>query len=202
MHHEGRGTTAPTPARVSIARPVFRDLQALAAEREAARGYAARSSPWGRGLIGNPTLVGLMGEQACCLYLSARLRRGVDVDRRDRPRGDGGRDVEVFGVRVQVKCRRRRGDVLVRRQTREGRILALPWDVLVVSTWEAPAGEAGDQVVTLDGWTTRGRLLGLGAFGPARRGDHMNIAVRDSDLEPMARLVAMLRNRHHERGQD
>lgn len=163
-------------------------LTEIARDREKRRRYSASENPWRRGIIQNPTLVGLVGEFALSLFLSNRLRERVEINTRDEPRGDGGVDLPVYGIPIQVKTRTNRNDILIRRETDNGFILPIRWEVCVSVTWTE-----GDLVAMLDGWVRKSRMFEDADFVRGRRGSWMNLELGDEFLEPMGELPRYLK---------
>lgn len=156
--------------------------------RDLYRGYSRRRDAWGKGLVPgkSATFVGLMGEHAVAVYLS---RRGFPMfaDVTLRPCGDGGADIHVVGLRLQVKTRRKGlgGRNYVRRVDR-GRIVPFNCDAFVFAQWD----ETPTNPVLLLGWAWR-KDVATGTFerSPIGAAQHWNLRIQDVDLQPMSRLV-------------
>lgn len=192
---EGKGYVAPNPEDVRLTVGEVRYYEALAKAREQARRYAHSSRRWSNGLIQRPTLVGLVAEHVYAKFMNHHLGLSLTVDEADRPGGDGGVDFSPASVPVQVKGRNRRGDLLIRRETEDGRLVEFPWQVCVVVTWrDNGEGHLPELVATVDGWVTRATVL-EGRFCSARVGDHMNLELSDRRLECPSSLVQFFRNR-------
>lgn len=199
MMVEGKGLVAPHPVPIVLMPHELRWLEGIAEERERRRGYQSRPDAWGKGFIANPTLVGLAGEYALAQHLTEKLGFPVCINTDDAPCGDGGVDlVPVPGVRVQVKTRTRRADVLLRRETEKGYIVPLAWDVAVSVTWER---ELTPHMLTLDGFITRDAFRGRSEVAEGRRGSHKNLVCEDCHLEPIKRLVEAMQLRLTIRGE-
>lgn len=133
-------------------------------------------------------LVGLVGEAALCEYLT---RRGYEqrVDLVLRQFGDGGRDVEVSGLVIQVKTRRkgigRRS--FVKRGDR-GHIVPFKCELFVFAEWNETTPSEAPQLL---GWMWSVDVSRGGRFerSPLARARHWNLRVRDLDLLPMSRLI-------------
>ena len=188
---------APRPVRVKLHPDEFRHLDGIARERDARRGYVFSDDDWRRGLTDRPTYLGLVGEYACARFLTKRLGFAVTINTDDAPRGDGGVDLLPVGVRIQVKTRTRRLDLLVKRQTPNGRILPFLWDVCVVTTWDRDEAEG---IVTLDGFVTRDDLREFSTAAPGKRGPWVNDELPDCYLSPMRGLVDAINLRSSLRG--
>ena len=190
---EGKGIIAPAPVRITISTSVLARLRDVAEDRDRRRGYAARRDAWGRGFVKNPTLVGLVGEAAICEYVSTRGFR-QSVDYHWRPFGDGGRDLVVEHLIIQVKTRRKNvsGCSLIRRGQR-GRIVPLACDLFVFVQWSEDAPEGA----YLLGWQWAMFILRHAGFArsPLATADHWNLNVPDPFLQPMNRLIDEFRGR-------
>jgi hypothetical protein len=177
---------APTPIFIRLSRTILRLLRDTAARRHQYRRYAARADAWGRGFIKDAILVGLVGEHGLCDLLTRR-HFPCCVDLKLYPNGDGGRDILVSGVRIQVKTRRRglAKRSFVRRFDR-GKIIPLQCDAYVFAQWE----ESQDTVQIL-GWvwaTDASRRATVGR-SPLATATHWNLKIDDASLLPMSRLV-------------
>jgi hypothetical protein len=189
MQVEGKGLIAPAPEKVYLERMELEYLKSIAEAREKRRGYSRRNDSWGRGVIDNPTLMGLCGEYALASWLTERLGIPVRLDESDTPLGDGGTDFLIAAQRVQVKTRRRRGDSLLRRMNERGTLCPINWNFFVTATYNR---EADESLVTLDGVTKADRWRNDGSFVVGRAGPWMNLELQDFQMEPMTRLVEAL----------
>ncbi len=199
---EGKGLVKPHMEELILRRDEIQLLKTEAIRRAEYRRYAKRKDIWGSGLIrgamleyiGNiepaalAILIGLVGEYSTCLFLNRRFRRTVcSTDLVLKPKGDGGIDLEVFGVRIEVKGRKRDyASNLVRFKTEHGQIILLNADVYVFSQWklrEVSQLLGWANIETVQNWETK----------PAHIGRHFNKEGEDIDLEPMCRLIDFLR---------
>jgi hypothetical protein len=195
---EGRGLVTPHPVTLAVGCTEQRYLHSIVRERASRRSYARRQDLWGRGLTSGKqvrclgwvpkdelgALTGTVGEYALFTYLANEFgSKNVGWDPRPAKFGDGGRDVEIFGQRIQVKTRRNPyGKVLVRRVNhRGGQIEPLNFDILVGCEWSLT------DRVSLIGWCQRHRLFDSN-FARSRF-DHYNLEIFDHLLLPMCRLV-------------
>lgn len=155
-------------------------ISKLAAERETANGYKAASDKWKMGMTKNPVLVGTSGECAVFQYLT---QHGIDCtwnpNRIDG--GDGGKDIQAGGHTLQVKT----GVMWIRRMDSANRLIPLDCDIYVFVS-PRPRGE-----FDIAGWLFREKLYRLGDKRPQ---GHRNIEVAPCDLEPMSRLIKLLRH--------
>ncbi len=193
---------------VSLTQLQVRLLRRAAERISRHRGYSCRSDAWGQGLIADPVFAGLLGEQALCNYLNARLRglrRPLEVGVDLLPQGDFGTDLEVAGCSFQVKNRRGGDSLLVRRcaapPRADGelpRLCPLSAQYFVKVSCPAAPGSAEYTSATVDGWATQLDLRNRGVYLPARRGGHMNLELADEFLGCPAALVVRLENRLRE----
>lgn len=189
---EGVGPKAPRPVVVAITRSDLRFLQDKATQRARYRGYALRQDSWGRGLVANPILVGLVGEHALCVHLTrvGPWRLFVDVTLREN--GDGGSDVRVGRSTLQVKTRKRDyGSLLVRRVDGRRRLRRLDCDMVVSAQWDGSLG------VSLCGWISAAEasLCGRLRRSQYKGADHWNLVIPDTALYPIGDLVKELEAR-------
>lgn len=188
MISEGKGEIIPAPVDVKLSAA---DLRTCEIESLRRKGYRTdyQGTAWKAGLVGNGIFAGMLGETAVGLWLSLKLGYAVHVDFELRQWGDGGKDHEINGWRLQVKTRTKPyGSTLIRRISDNGRIMPLDWEFLVACEW------TGGNVVHLLGWFTRDTSLSS-TFGKSNAAGHFNIIVPDTKLEPMNRLPQMLKMR-------
>ena len=168
-------------------------LEDVAYKREQRRGYASSRDTWRHGIISNPTYVGCVGEHAAAKYLSQRLGVRIEIDTEDRPNGDGGVDIVVFGVRIQVKTRTRDVRppmVLLKRADEQGKLIRMKWDYCAHATWER---DENPYAVNLDGYLSKKEAEDYGAYCKGRRGDWKNLEYDFRRLHPIAELVDVLK---------
>lgn len=189
MMREGVGKVAPPKVKVAVTLETVRQAEAVAAARELKNSYSCGQSAWRQGLIAKPTLWGIVGEHAVATWLSAALKVSLSVDLQDRSGGDDGRDIEVFGKRIQVKCRTKPYGSLLLRRSDAGRIQPIRWDYVIQTTW-VRTGDAV-QTVTVDGWADSVSVQS-GRYAGAWRGQHMNIELCDNELNSPADLADLL----------
>lgn len=197
MIREGFGKISPTPVDLRIEPQAFRHYERVAKAREDGHRYAHSSRVWQRGLIDRPTLTGLVAEWGFATWANLNFNLSLQPDEAFRKGGDSGIDFSVFGITIQVKGRRRSGDLLVRRETEDGRLLSLPWQICVVVTYEDAgcAAEVPNLWMTIDGWVSKNTLRNDGTFANARKGTHKNLEIPDEDLEQMTDLATFLESR-------
>jgi hypothetical protein len=200
---EGIGKKAPTPVTVIVARHEMLVILQEAQRQSDHRGYA-RGGTWAQGLKGDvvienvglitravrPAFCGNLGEYAACCHINRKF--GIEVAACDfilRKFGDGGIDLKVFGLTLQVKTREsnRHGN-LIRRIDDRGKVLEFSAQAFVFCEW------GGFDSVQLLGWEWT-KAIENREVVPAIVGDHQNIVVEDEDLQPMNRLVDNLEAR-------
>lgn len=186
---EGRGIVAPSPIRCAVSMREINQLRAIAARRNAYRGYQSRRDQWGRGLTKDPIVVGLIGEHAVLSFLNSRLGTRMSVDDRLLRVGDGGVDALVNGYSMQIKTRQRGRQNLIRTLDDRKRLIAFNVEAFVFAKFAEPSD------VFLLGWITADDARGVGDFKRSRVADHFNTVVEDKELEPMSRLIAEIQLR-------
>lgn len=206
MNSEGRGIVAPEPVWVPIARADFLILKDVAIRRQVERDYRSKRNAWARGMVGpgRPRIaadlrrseysiyVGLIGEHGACQYINSRLgRKAAVLDLESRERGDGGVDIHVVGLAIQVKTQQHPGGAgLIRCVTEGGRELPLTARCYVFALYDRDHQDG----VSLLGWAWA-RDVVRQPRRPARRGGHTNIEVPRSLYLPASRLIKELRQR-------
>ena len=206
MFTEGIGKHPPSPIAVGLSRKELRLLREEAIEREAFRRYSRRKDSWGQGMIGTlsgditeiiggslpagatPVLIGLAGEWSTASHINNSLGTTLGVDVIKRKNGDGDTDLQVNGLKIQVKTKRYlTAPNLVRCKNQSGWSVPIHAAVFVFCQWN---------------FTETGTLLGcIGAEEmkalrqeQSPRG-HWNYVIGDDDLLPMGRLITELRGR-------
>lgn len=203
-NYEGRGHLAPAPLEVTLSRSEMLTIYGIALELDR---YASRSDTWGKGLRNGVTIEGIgaltstqraifagkIGEYA--VRELARRRKSISrrvppIDTSVRVAGDGGVDLQILGLSLQVKTRQRAGvGNLVKREAECGRTIPLMGDAHCFCEWVPPAF-----AVRVLGWAWNANLEGLPTV-PAIVGSHRNIEVPGRTLLPMFRLWAELESR-------
>lgn len=187
MLREGTGLVAPAPVSIKLSRGDAAMLQRFAHERDNYRQYTQRRDRWGKGLIGGATFFGYCGEHALCVFLNRKLRTRLAVDTVPRRRGDGGLDVVVCGLGLQVKTSVTSALNLIRRFDAAAGIRPLKSDVYVFARWH---GES--LTVDLLGWAPRRDVLAFSVRQKSERAPHHNLVVPHDRLRPMAQLLDKL----------
>lgn len=186
MMVEGKGRVAPAPIIVRISMADWIALGDEANRRAERRGYASGRTAWARGLASSGTefpvvgvlpparaaiLKGLLGEHAACVW-----SREASVDLAERRFGDGGVDLRMGNVPVQVKTRMRPPSLV---RTTEAD--AQRYRAYVFCAWD------GADCIALLGWSHRAEVVKC-AKVLGKGGAHHNYAVEDAALLPMPRL--------------
>lgn len=209
MITEGKGCHAPEPVEWNLS-PHESYLCAQAALTVSEfRSYAGRGG-WQGGLMGDgfsvpgvgwmrsdvaPRYIGNCAEAAVIGILNKRLSIQLSLDDRLRGGGDGGVDLKASTLTMQIKCRRS-GTAhalsrisLVRYATDRG-FVVFPKTMAIVfceSTIET-------RKVKILGWIYT-KLASELPVVAARRGNHTNIEIPDTKLEPISALIDNIRTR-------
>jgi hypothetical protein len=183
---EGVGPlVAPRPVREIISPGDYSYAVDAARSRNQFRRYDERRDQWGRGIVSDPILVGMLGEIGVCSFLNRRCGCRLCIDTELRARGDGGVDLSIAGMGIDVKTRNPRSKTnLYRRVDSRGDMRALKSQFYVFCQ------RVEDRVVHLLGWISADGLIERARFARSPVGDWFNLEVTDSHLEPMVRLVA------------
>lgn len=138
------------------------------------------------------TFVGKMGEAAVRGLARQNLGNAIPpLDLELKHAGDGGVDLNIFGLSMQVKTRVKQRSVnLIRVVDARGNDQPLHGDIHVFCEWL----DSGSMVVTVLGWMWTQSMLDY-VIKPAWRGEHQNIEVPDADLQCLSRLWAELEAR-------
>lgn len=206
MNTEGRGESAPGVVVIPLTDSDLMVIKERSVQQAMERDYRRRGDAWGQGLTGGLQVknsrdlrpdeagpfIGMIGEYGVCSYLNRRLKIDVAaMDFQRRQHGDGGVDLKIFGLTIQVKTRTKSFSVsLIKRAERSG--LVVPLSACAYAFCQYTREQ--QNVVQLLGWSWARSLLGY-PLVPARRGDHMNIEVPDVTLLPMTSLIDELKQR-------
>lgn len=201
---EGLGKRKPSALEEVLTDSAMRILVAAANSRAKFRGYRSGETQWQRGLTGGisimnvgtispeatPIAIGLFGEYACAVAIDKHCGTKTAVDLMLRINGDGGRDLVVGGVAIQVKTRKRdTGSHLVRAFNERGQRIQNSASMFAFCTWSV-----GHRIVSVDGCLPRSLVEAMPVV-EAVRGTHRNYEVNDCELLPMARLFAEIRSK-------
>lgn len=192
---EGRGSIAPKPVRIVL---TDHDLLAVIQSVKELNRYSTRTDDWGKGLIGDapsalrekvslthqevPIVAGKLGEYA--LWSLATRRFGdvfPPVDFGRRARGDGGIDLKMFGIELQVKTRVTSSQNLVKAFDERGVEIPLTGHAHVFCSWDR------QWFLNVLGWI-RNKELSRMPVESSRRGSWKNFVMADSQLLPLCRL--------------
>lgn len=207
MIAEGKGVIAPAPKLVSFSDHERRVIFQAAIDLDR---YAGAAGGWRRGYsdpLDIPTLgkleattatiyVGLLGQEAVRKLAQNHFGDLVlSNDFRRHENGDGGIDLRILTLSLQVKTRKHPTlPTLVRVDNGEGMAVPLTGDAHVF----CHIPDRGGFIVRVLGWKWTRDLKRYPSV-PAVRGCHFNIEVPDADLEPMSRLWAEIESRRASR---
>lgn len=203
MISEGKGLHPPARIRVPMDQKIIAELVAEATRRDEFRKYSNRNDVWGGGLINGsilgdsglqikmsarPILIGLGGEWAVKETLKNRVSGVGSLDIKLRDKGDGGKDFEIRGLRLDVKTRSKSIDGNRVRLFYPGgdRVRNLA-DVFVFAEWVLSGA------VDLLGWATVSEISEW--WREVGRGGHTNAIAEDEMLKPICRLVSLIEAR-------
>jgi hypothetical protein len=150
--------------------------------------YRRGLSRWKGGLCGKVEAIvrGLLGEWATARWLNERFgERLFELDTVLRERGDGGKDFDCFGVKIDVKAT---STPMVRRID-DGRLIALRADIYVF-------GDARKHsLILLCGWITQARMIEVSPVckTPIAQATHFNLEPPLQELEHMKDLFRRLK---------
>lgn len=200
---EGQGKVPPAPVGVELTRGDFTSVYEVA--RRLSPKYRTRSDSWGQGLrsgivvpgVGRlsqaerPVFAGKLAEFAVRSLAARRFPGFVsDIDTALRPYGDGGVDLTVAGLALQLKLRQSHKAVnLIKRVGTDGRLVRLGGEAAVFCRWIP-----GESAVSVLGWMPNRSLLAYTPT-PSERGPWLNIVAPDCDLLPLSRLWAEAESR-------
>jgi len=197
---EGKGLCAPSPWRRKLTRGEL--LIALDSATRIAnyRSYGRSRSSWKRGLVGSlsipgiadniradlaPRVLGTIGEIAVGIFFS------IPIDDRLKSSGDGDVDFKIGKASSQVKTRpatsaHAKDRVnLLRAVDERGRNVMPRVPVLVFCEFDTSSW-----FVSVLGWCRTVNVAMLPKV-KARKGNHLNIEITDSILEPLSSLKAL-----------
>lgn len=204
MITEGIGQHAPSPVRELLTESDLRVVASASLQIAKYRGWSREAVGWKRGLIAEPLViprigiipaeakpmfVGLIAEAAVVIYFNRRC--GLQLSLKDQLllSGDGGADIEIGCLTMQVKSRQsssshsKQSISLVRYATGDGRHVFPSCTAIVFCETMLPA-----PVVKILGWIYTAHAIDR-EIVPARIGNHWNIEIADSLLEPMGSLA-------------
>lgn len=201
---EGAGMIAPSAHVVVLTDNELRYLVLAAQQRQRTRRYAARADNWGQGLgaaivIPNvcsldpataAIMTGCVGEYATTLLINRRTKTKTAIDLKVRPDGDGGIDITVNGLGIDLKTRNKDyGTFLVRSHYDDGKKCSLKADAFAFATW------SHSKAVHVHGWLwTRDVEQCEIAKAPGGR-PHKNYVIHPHQLLPMTRLCDEIASR-------
>jgi hypothetical protein len=184
MLREGSGEVAPSPVVETISTADYAFAFRAAESRNHFRRYDDRADQWGRGLVKNPILVGMLGEIAVCSFLNRRAGCRLSIDTELRARGDGGTDLSTDGIGIEVKTRNPASLTnLYRRVDSKSDLRAMRANYFVFCQ------RRSERVVDIIGWKEADAFVQKAEFKKSPIGDWWNLELPDSQLEPMSRLI-------------
>lgn len=203
---EGRGIVPPKRVWIPMGREEFYSLKERAQQQAIERGYSSRRDSWGRGMVGRnrpsnaadlrdpeySIFLGLIGEWVTCKFINKRLKYdAVAMDLSARRTGDGGFDMVVNGLRIDVKTQQKpETPGLIRRVSEYGDEIKFAADAYVFVFFDRNRQE-GAYIL---GWIWSKDVARFTPL-PAIRGGHLNIEVPNSLYLPVSRLILELRSR-------
>lgn len=199
---EGRGVVSPAPKRVALTNHDRRVLFDAARQLDH---YGEGSTGWRGGFVKPIEIPGLgqLTRPQAAIYIGkcgefavnelARRRFGALVpplDLQRRSHGDGGDDLVILALSLQIKTRVTADVNLIKVENEWGKVFPLSGDVNVFCAFPDPHG----LIVEVLGWKWT-RELAAYRHVPGRRGSHLNIEVPDADIVCMDRLWAEIDSR-------
>jgi len=176
---EGKGHVAPSPKIIELDEDetkVIRIRSKLIAEE---KGY----NP-------NNAFVGWIGEGALAKYLREQLGVSRLCDACSHPYGDGGIDMTVYDVDLQVKTHRQ-GNSCVIARVKDKKLREFKFDIVVFCEMQTDPLEP-NQSCALLGYIFRKQISKWGAHERAQ-GGYWHIRIDPKYLSPMARLPKYLK---------
>lgn len=186
MQVEGKGLQRPAPVIQAITRPNLVEIERF--EMQIQQRKSGGATPWQRGLIHNPHMIGKVAEVATQNFINAKFQNSCAVDMNVHYGGDKGFDLKPYGLKIEVKGQGKDyNPALVRRADDGGRMIPLTADVFVFVDCAIRTQPK------LLGWITLRDLRKYGRFEKAPGGrEHFNITVRLEYLKPMRRLLQLI----------
>lgn len=182
-----------------------------ATNRNDRRQYQERSDSWGKGLVDAKEVrgvgrvpghimaiaAGLIGEMAVSRYLCNEAGNDViaacEVDTTITEYGDGGIDLCPAGIGIDVKTRLHQyPEFLIRSHKDSGVLMSWTCDVFMFCDWK------GGPFVAINGWICARDASAVKSV-PARKGKHMNVAIKKSELRKPGELASIIADRIRER---
>ena len=181
MLTEGVGKHMPVGVTIRLTHTEIKYFSAAAIKIEEFRGYSQRTDKWGKGYIESPLFSGLCGEQALCKFLNRRLHTNLVPNTKIELLGDGGRDIVIDELVVQVKTIVSGHKCLIRRISAKRRLKPLICHIFVFAKLTLPT-------VKLLGWITAIRATEVGSSEKSSRDEHWNLCIPKDELESITTL--------------
>lgn len=185
---EGKGKVPPSAEIVRLSASEYEFVRTVAVKRAAFRNYAGRRDQWGVGMVPNSILVGLLGEHGLCSFINKRTNLRTCINERLLANGDGGHDVDIDGLTLEMKVRVRGRHFLVRRVDDRKRIRQIKSEIVVFAQLK------DEREIHLMGWMTRSQVRSQRHIrSPV--GDWWNLEIDESELHHMEHLIEEIRFR-------
>lgn len=196
---EGKGKIPPTPLIVRLESSDFAAAREATRRREGIRAYSKRSDAWGKGMLESkdPVLIGTLGEIAFARWASGVVGKTISPDMADRIKGDGGKDFDVCGYRIQVKTAASDYDSLL---VRTLEMEVSEWVICVRAHYPPRSvhavdngvalfdpGDSEDAAVALCGWAYKGTIYDRGKLTVGKAGQ-ANYKLSPREFCPMKDL--------------
>lgn len=175
---EGKGWIAPAPITIKLNEEEVRQT------RSAAK-YLHKEKPF---MKESNILTGWLGEAAFAKFLYNQLGVHHTANFVILKSGDGGIDIELYGVKIQIKTHTL-GKACVVRRIRGGQLEPLPAEILIFVE-QLMKNEEKEQHLNLLGWVFRDDLLQHGKL-VSNKGWHRT-QIDKKYLEPMIRITKYL----------
>lgn len=179
MFIEGKGWASPRPHTIELSSSEVHDIASAARVLAKHRNQDFRN--W---------FIGLLGEGAWSKLLLDELNTRYKCDVSTLPAGDGGIDMEIAGITIQLKTHLDGGKCLVKRISKDSKMLPLVADLFGFAQLNTPLG-APIQRIALLGYIGRDGLEQYGQLRPSPYG-HFNLQIETKYLEAMSRFVTYI----------
>lgn len=188
MQVEGIGKVSPAGIPFRVSSDDWAWLKIIVQKRNEYRGYSQSRNTWKRGIIPDGEMIGICGEFGLTQFLNSRLRARLAVDDRLLTDGDGGKDVELYDLTMQVKTRGTSTKNLIRRVDDRRRLRPSVADLFVFAQFDCRSRDG-----RLIGWIWTKTVRLVAKHQKSTRGDWWNDYIADAELLPMDRLISELK---------
>lgn len=179
MNVEGKGYVMPAPEIVELDEDETKIIRIRSKQIAEERKYDLDN-----------TFVGWVGEGALAKYLREQLGISRLCDACSRPYGDGGVDMTIHGIDLQVKTHRQGGACTIAR-VKDRRLKEFKFDIVVFCESQTDPSEV-KQTCALLGYLFRKHLSKWGIHERAK-GEYWHIRIDPKYLSPMLRLPKYLK---------